>query len=37
MKHTLAHLGDKGVMLDYKPVRKTPMTVESFPPKARVY
>jgi len=37
MKHTLAHLGDKGVMLDYKPVRKTPMTVESFPPKARLY
>jgi succinate dehydrogenase / fumarate reductase, flavoprotein subunit len=37
MKHTLAHLGDKGVRLDYKPVRQTPMTVKSFPPKARVY
>jgi succinate dehydrogenase flavoprotein subunit len=37
MKHTLAYLGDKGVKLDYKPVRQKPMTVESFPPKARVY
>ena len=37
MKHTLAYLGDDGVRLDYKPVRQKPMTVESFPPKARVY
>ncbi len=37
MKHTLVYLGGDGVRLDYKPVRSKPMTVESFPPKARVY
>jgi len=34
MKHSLYSL-DKG--LDYKPVRTRPMSVESFPPKPRVY
>jgi succinate dehydrogenase / fumarate reductase flavoprotein subunit len=37
MKHTLATLDEHGVELDYKPVRTIPMTVESFPPKKRVY
>ncbi|MDT8376706.1 MAG: succinate dehydrogenase flavoprotein subunit [Mariprofundaceae bacterium] len=37
MKHTLATLDGDGVKLDYKPVRTIPMTVESFPPKKRVY
>lgn len=36
-KHTLATIGSDGVKLDYKPVRTQPMTVESFPPKKRVY
>jgi len=35
MKHTLFSLEDR--KLDYKPVRTKPMTVASFPPKARVY
>jgi len=37
MKHTLASIIDNEVALDYKPVRTIPMTVESFPPKKRVY
>jgi succinate dehydrogenase / fumarate reductase flavoprotein subunit len=37
MKHTLASIKDNNVELDYKPVRTIPMTVESFPPKPRVY
>ncbi|MDQ6982105.1 MAG: succinate dehydrogenase flavoprotein subunit [Mariprofundus sp.] len=37
MKHTLASINDGQVKLDYKPVRVRPMTVESFPPKKRVY
>ena len=37
MKHTLASIDDGGVKLDYKPVRTQPMTVDSFPPKKRVY
>ncbi|MDX8404852.1 MAG: succinate dehydrogenase/fumarate reductase flavoprotein subunit, partial [Mariprofundus sp.] len=37
LKHTLASMRDGKVMLDYKPVRMKPMTVESFPPKKRVY
>jgi len=37
LKHTLAWLDEDGVRLDYKPVRMQPMTVEPFPPKARVY
>ncbi len=37
MKHTLATIGDSGVELDYKAVRTQPLTVESFPPKKRVY
>ncbi|MDQ6992292.1 MAG: succinate dehydrogenase flavoprotein subunit [Mariprofundus sp.] len=37
LKHTLASLRDGKVELDYKPVRMKPMTVESFPPKKRVY
>ncbi|MFQ5345828.1 MAG: succinate dehydrogenase flavoprotein subunit [Mariprofundus sp.] len=37
MKHTLASIRDGQVTLDYKPVRVRPMTVESFPPKKRVY
>jgi succinate dehydrogenase / fumarate reductase flavoprotein subunit len=36
-KHTLASIKSGKVELDYKPVRTTPMTVESFPPKKRVY
>jgi len=37
MKHTLASIRQDKVELDYKPVRTVPMTVESFPPKKRVY
>jgi len=37
LKHTLASLDGGKVKLAYKPVRMQPMTVESFPPKARVY
>jgi len=37
LKHTLATLGEGGVRLDYKPVRMQPLSVESFPPKKRVY
>ncbi|RMH52617.1 MAG: succinate dehydrogenase flavoprotein subunit [Zetaproteobacteria bacterium] len=38
LKHTLVRLdGDGAIRLDYKPVRMKPMTVESFPPKKRVY
>ncbi|MDQ6960862.1 MAG: FAD-binding protein, partial [Mariprofundaceae bacterium] len=37
LKHTLASIKDGQVSLDYKPVRMQPMTVESFPPKKRVY
>ncbi len=35
MKHTL--FTKEGRTLDYKPVRVKPLTVESFPPKERVY
>ena len=35
MKHTLYFSDDKSI--DYKPVRTKPMSVESFPPKPRVY
>jgi succinate dehydrogenase / fumarate reductase flavoprotein subunit len=35
MKHTLWY--KEGNRLDYKPVNLKPLTVESFPPKARVY
>ncbi|MCW8955780.1 MAG: succinate dehydrogenase flavoprotein subunit, partial [Gammaproteobacteria bacterium] len=35
MKHTLYSRKDH--KLDYKPVRTKPMSVASFPPKARVY
>ena len=35
MKHSLYSLEDDS--LDYKPVRTKPMSVESFPPKERVY
>ena len=35
LKHTL--FVKKNRQLDYKPVRMQPLTVESFPPKARVY
>lgn len=35
LKHTLFF--KEGRKLDYKPVRMKPLTVESFPPKARVY
>jgi len=35
MKHTLYF--KEGHQLDYKPVRMKPLTVEAFPPKARVY
>ena len=35
MKHTLFFL--EGQKLDYKPVHLTPLTVDSFPPKARTY
>ncbi len=37
LRHTLAAISDGKVHLDYKPVRMQPMTVESFPPKERVY
>jgi len=37
LKHTLASIKDGKIILDYKPVRMQPMTVESFPPKKRVY
>ena len=37
MKHTLASIKGERVELDYKPVRLKPMTIESFPPKKRVY
>jgi len=37
MKHTLGSIVEGKVALDYKPVRTVPMTVESFPPKKRVY
>lgn len=37
MKHTLASIRKDKVKIDYKPVRTIPMTVESFPPKKRVY
>jgi len=36
-KHTLASIKGGKVELDYKPVRTQPMSVESFPPKKRVY
>jgi len=35
LRHTLFY--KEGRTLDYKPVRMKPLTVESFPPKARVY
>jgi len=35
MKHSLYSLADRKI--DYKPVRTKPMSVASFPPKARVY
>ena len=35
LKHTLYF--SEGRRLDYKPVRLKPLTVESFPPKARIY
>jgi succinate dehydrogenase / fumarate reductase flavoprotein subunit len=35
LKHTLYFSEDR--RLDYKPVRLKPLTVESFPPKARTY
>jgi len=35
LKHTLYY--SEGQRLDYKPVRMKPLTVESFPPKERVY
>ncbi len=35
LKHTLYNRN--GRRLDYKPVRMKPLTVESFPPKERVY
>ncbi len=35
MKHTLYF--KEGHQLDYKPVRMKPLTVEAFPPKARIY
>lgn len=37
MKHSLATIEDNQVKVNYKPVRTIPMTVESFPPKKRVY
>lgn len=37
LQHTLASIKNGKVKLDYKPVRLQPMTVESFPPKERVY
>ena len=35
LKHSLYHL--EGRRLEYKPVRMKPLSVDSFPPKARVY
>jgi len=37
LKHTLGSIEDGKVKLNYKPVRMQPMTVDSFPPKKRVY
>ncbi len=38
MKHTLAFLEEGSeIRLDYKPVRSKPLTVETIPPKERVY
>ncbi|WP_051938159.1 succinate dehydrogenase flavoprotein subunit [Ghiorsea bivora] len=37
MKHSLATVQGDTVEVNYKPVRTVPMTVESFPPKKRVY
>ncbi len=37
MKHSLAGIKDDKVELDYKAVRTIPMTVDSFPPKKRIY
>jgi succinate dehydrogenase / fumarate reductase flavoprotein subunit len=37
MKHSLATVQGDTVEVSYKPVRTIPMTVESFPPKKRVY
>ena len=37
MKHSLATVSGNDVNVSYKPVRTIPMTVESFPPKKRVY
>ncbi|MDQ6977056.1 MAG: FAD-binding protein, partial [Ghiorsea sp.] len=37
MKHSLATVQGNTVKVSYKPVRTVPMTVESFPPKKRVY
>lgn len=37
MKHTLASIHNDQVSLDYKPVRTQPLSVDAFPPKARVY
>ena len=37
LKHTMASIKAGSVALDYKPVRMKPMSVESFPPKKRVY
>lgn len=38
MKHTMAYLeADGRIRLDYKPVRLKPLTVETIPPKERVY
>ena len=37
LRHSLASIDGDTVTLDYKPVRMRPMTVESFPPKKRVY
>ncbi|CFO06691.1 succinate dehydrogenase flavoprotein subunit [Bordetella pertussis] len=35
LKHTLWY--SEGSRLDYKPVQMKPLTVESFPPKARTF
>ncbi|MFO1190380.1 MAG: succinate dehydrogenase flavoprotein subunit [Alphaproteobacteria bacterium] len=37
LKHTLSWREAKGVRLDYRPVHLKPLTVETIPPKARVY
>jgi succinate dehydrogenase / fumarate reductase flavoprotein subunit len=37
LRHTLGRIEKGEVKLDYKPVRMQPMTVNSFPPKERVY